>query len=202
MNARLFAPAFASAVVLSVAAAARAEVPAGYAIGDAAKDFALTCAVSGKEFKLADHKGKVVVVNFINRNCPVSLEYDERLAAFAAEYKDKGVVFVHIDSVAGDRNTVEAVKEHAVEKKLNAPVLKDTGNKVADQFGARVTPHVFVLDKEGKLAYKGSFDDGKGEGHKNVSKHYVKDAVDALLAGKAVEVKETKPFGCGIKRAS
>lgn len=188
--------AFAVAAVLAFAGVVRAEDKA--ALGQEVKDFALTCACSGKEVKLSDLKGKVVVVNFINYGCPVSRDYDNRFAKFTNDYKDKGVVVLHIDSVNG--NTVEVVKEQAEKANLGAPVLKDEGNVIADYFEARVTPHVYVIGKDGKLAYRGSFDDGKGKGFENVTKHYVKDAVDALLAGSEVPVKETKAFGCGIKR--
>lgn len=165
-------------------------------LGEPVADFALTCVCSGKEVKLSDFKGKVVLVNFINYKCPVSVAYDNRFAEFAKTYGDKGVVTLHIDPTAP--NKAADIKEQAEKANLGAPVLQDVGNKVADYFDARVTPHVYIIDKEGKLAYVGSFDDKQ----KGPTKHYAKDAVDALLAGKAVEVKETKAFGCGIKRVS
>jgi thiol-disulfide isomerase/thioredoxin len=168
-------------------------------IDQVVKDFTLTDVVSGKPVKLSDFKGKVVVINFISYKCPVSLAYDERLAKFAADRRKSNVVVLHIDS--NEPNLPEEAKKHAEEVGLGAPVLRDSGNRMADYFAARTTPHAFVIDAAGKLAYRGPFDNGRGKRWATVDKHYVADAVDALLAGKAPPVRDVSSFGCIIRRA-
>ena len=87
------------------------------------------------------------------------------------------------------------MKQRVEEKGINYPYVYDKSGDSARAFGARVTPHIFVLDGEGKLAYQGSFDD-KQDGP---TKAHVENAVKALMQGKQPEVKSTRPFGCGIK---
>jgi peroxiredoxin len=162
------------------------------------KDFTLTDAVGDKPVKLSDFRGKVVVINFISYKCPVSLAYDKRMARLAADYKGRNVAVLHLDS--NENNRIEDMRTHAREAELAAPVLRDEGNRIADYFGAKTTPHVFVIDQAGKLAYRGPFDNGRGKGWATVDKHYVRNAVDALLAGKPVETRDVSSFGCIIRR--
>ena len=93
---------------------------------------------------------------------------------------------------------VAEIKEHMAKVGAQYPVLKDSGSKVADMYAARVTPHMYVIDAEGVLRYKGAFDDSQKED--KVTKHYVADALKALLAGTSVATSETPAKGCTIKR--
>lgn len=167
-------------------------------IGAEVPDFKLSDCC-GKEHTLSSLKGKVVVLSFTSQTCPWSKGHDPDADALAKEYAGKDVVFIHIDSAKD--NTAESIHEYKEENKLEIPVLKDVNNAFADQVGAKQTPEVFVVDKEGKLAYHGAYDNRKEPTAKG-SENYVKAAVDALLDGKPVQTAQVKAWGCGIKRAS
>jgi peroxiredoxin len=152
----------------------------------------------GKEHALAQYKGKIVVIEFCSKECPWSRDVDPDLNALAKQYAEKGVVVLGIDSHHGV--TPEQIKAYAAQAKIEHPILKDVGNAYADTVGARSTPEMYVLDKDGKLAYHGAFDDRAGPDSKGQT-GYVRDAVDALIAGKPVAVKTMKAWGCSIKRA-
>lgn len=139
---------------------------------------------------------KAIVIIFMATRCPVSLAYDQRMVNLAKEFSPKGVQFIGINS-----NHIEPdaeVAEHAKSKGIPFPVLKDAGNRVADAYDAKVTPEVFVVDSNLVLRYHGSIDDSQNEAR--VSKQYLRDALNALLAGKEPPVTETRAFGCTIKR--
>ncbi len=150
-----------------------------------------------KEVTLYDIKDKkAIVIIYIATRCPVSLDYDERMANLAKEYADKGVLFLGINS-----NHIEPaseVTEHAQKKGFIFPVLKDEGNRVADMYDAKVTPEVFVVDSNFVLRYHGRIDDSQNPNR--VNQRDLKNALDAILAGKEPPVKETRAFGCTIKR--
>ncbi len=188
------------APLLSFCAAAPAQDAAGPKIGAAAPDFTLPPAAGGPAIALKDLLGrsKAVVVIFDATRCPYALGYKERVASMAKEYAGKGVVFVTVNS-----NKTEASEEVAADAKkhgLDFPVLKDEGNRVADLYGAKKTPEVFVLDPKGTLLYHGRIDETHDD-PKNVKSPDLKNALDAILAGKPVPAAETKAFGCSIKRA-
>lgn len=150
-----------------------------------------------REVTLYDIKDKkAIVIMYIATRCPVSLDYDERMANLAKEYMPKGVMFLGINS-----NNIEPapeVTEHAQKKGFIFPVLKDEGNKVADMYDAKVTPEVFVVDSNFVLRYHGRIDDSQNP--QRVSQRDLKNALDAILAGREPAVKETRAFGCTIKR--
>jgi peroxiredoxin len=150
-----------------------------------------------KEVTLYDLKDKkAIVIMFIATRCPISLDYDERMASLAKEYMPKGVMFLGINS-----NHIEPaseVTEHAQKKGFPFPVLKDEGNRVADLYDAKVTPEVFVLDSNFILRYHGRIDDSQNP--QRVNQRDLKNALDAILAGKQPPVQQTRAFGCTIKR--
>src|SRR5437867_5574622 len=153
-------------------------------IGAKAPEFKNLPGVDGKSYSLGDMKdSKVVVVCFTCNNCPVAVAYEDRFVEFSKKYAGKGVKFVAINA---NRRTedVAAMKTRAEEKGFNFPYVFDKSGKLATEYGARVTPHIFVLDQNRNVAYVGAFDDDQDK----PSKGYVKDAVDALLSGKKVEV--------------
>ena len=145
----------------------------------------------------AEATGRPTVLLFIAVQCPVSNAYNERMAKLAEDYKAKGIAVVGINSnVAED---AAAVKAHATEHKLSFPILKDPGNKIADRLGAAVTPEAYFLDANNKLVYHGRIDNSRNAAQ--VESNDLRNALDAALAGKAVEKTEAKAFGCSIKRA-
>lgn len=151
-----------------------------------------------KEHSLKDlsHEKKATVVMFISTECPVSNDYNERIIALYNDYKDQNVQFIGINS---NRNeSVEEIAEHNKTNKFSFVVLKDLGNKIADKFGARRTPEVYLLDEKRILRYRGAIDNS----HKNPETHYLRATLDLVIAGKEIpeDHKKTKAFGCTIKR--
>lgn len=153
--------------------------------------------VNGKEYSLSDFKNsKAIVIIFVSTTCPVSNDYNSRMEALYQEYKNKGVAFIGINS--NKEESVEEIKEHSKKNNLNFPILKDFGNKIADRFEATYTPEVFVLNSNFELLYHGRIDDSRKI--KNVKQEDLRNALNEILSGKEVSVKETKAFGCTIKR--
>ncbi len=166
-------------------------------IGETAPSFVLRN-YDGKEYSLQNllKENKFVVVMFISTQCPVSNGYNERMVNLESMYGKKGIKFVGIN--ANVRESVQDIAEHSKQHDFGFPVLKDEGNKIADAYGAQVTPEIFVMNPEGKLLYHGRIDDSR-----NPAKVQTQDlslALDALLAGKHPPRTETKAFGCSIKR--
>jgi peroxiredoxin len=183
-------------LALSVLALCAPAFAAELEIGAKAPDFKSLPGVDGKTYSLADMKdAKVVVVCFTCNECPVAIAYEDRFAEFTKKYKDKGVKFIAINARRKSEDLAK-MKIRAEEKGFNFPYVAEESGTLAGQYGARVTPHIFVLDQNRAVAYVGAFDD------KQVSptEHYVANAVDALLAGKKVEVTNTKAVGCSIPK--
>src|SRR5512140_1669540 len=180
-------------------APATGDAPAGVRIGSPAPDFTLPAAADQKPVALKEllGKSKAVTVMFIATKCPISNAYNERMAVMGKEYTAKGIAFVGINS-----NKAEPAPEtaqHAAKHGFTFPVVKDEGNRVADLYGAQKTPEIFVLDPKGTLVYHGRIDE-TADDPKGVKSPNLRDALDAILAGKPVPVTETKAFGCTIKR--
>jgi peroxiredoxin len=164
--------------------------------GSQVNDFTLKD-YTGKEHKLSGYKDKAaIVIIFVATRCPVSNAYNERMAQLATEYSAKNVVFLGINS--NKEEDAQEVRQHAKENGLNFPILKDPNNVIADAFGATVTPEVFLLNNELKVAYHGRIDDSQRPAH--VKKQDLRKGLDEFLAAKAVTDSETKAFGCSIKR--
>ena len=193
--------AFALLALLTLAAAPAALVaPAGaraaLAVGAVAPDFKLPDA-DGREHTLASLKGKSgTVIIFVATKCPVSNAYNARMQKLAEEYSARGVSVVGVNSNAPE--AAAEVKRHAAEKGLSFTILKDAGNQIADRFDAQVTPEAYLLDASGKLVYHGRIDNSRNGD--SVTSSELRDAVEAVLAGKPVTKSEVKAFGCSIKR--
>ena len=183
--------------IFATGARAEGEVPAPPAIGATIEDFTLPDA-DNKERSLKSLAGKNgTVLLFIAVQCPVSNAYNERMAKLAEDYKAKGIAVIGINSnVAED---AAAVKAHAEQNKLSFPILKDSGNKIANKLGASVTPEAYFIDAGNKLLYHGRIDNARNAAQLETSD--LRNALDAALAGKAIEKTEAKAFGCSIKRA-
>jgi len=170
-------------------------------IGKPAPTFKLP-GVDGKDCALADllKKNKAVVVVFMANHCPVAAAYQDRLIEIQKEYKDKDVAVVAIssnDAASVPDDSFENMKKRAEEKKYNFPYLYDESQEVAHAYKATCTPHVFVVDAKGTLAYRGAVDDSQDP--KQIKQPYLRAALDSVLAGKPVEKTATKEFGCTIK---
>lgn len=176
----------------------------GYDIGDAATDFKLKNIdnnfVSLSDFK--DAKGFILI--FTCNTCPYAVAYEDRIEALNKKYALKGFPVVAImpnntDIKPGD--SLEAMKQRSTEKGFTFPYLIDENQHIFPQYGAKKTPHVYVLSKEKDLnvvKYIGAIDDNYKDA-KLVKTKYVEDAVDALLIGEDISIKITKAIGCSIK---
>jgi len=173
-------------------------------IGDKAPDFSGIPAVSpsGEQtsLTLSDLKDDVVVLVFLANHCPAVQAADDRIIDFANDYKDKPVKLVAVCvDVSNDQDRLPGIKNRMTkEKKLNYTYGYDESQAIGRAYGATNTPHFFVLDKERKIRYIGAMDDNVMNEAK-VTKHYLRDAVDALLAGKTPALDETRAAGCGIR---
>ena len=188
----------AGAVALILAAGGCYAAQSKLQIGDAAPGWADIVGTDDQKHALADYKeAKLLVLVFTTNHCPVAQAYQERLVAMAKDYQPKGVqvVAVNVNKIEPDR--LEAMKKRAKEKGFNFPYLYDATQKIGRDYGAAVTPHVFVLDKDRKIAYIGAVNDNMNV--EKVKKHYLREAVNALLAGKTPPQAVTTPVGCHIE---
>ncbi len=172
----------------------------GAKIGAVAPDFKLTD-TSGKAVSLADYKGKVVVLEWFNPGCPVVVMHYKAgtSAGLVKEFASKGVVFLCINSGApgNQGHGTEANSNAKKDWKMEQSILLDESGTVGKAYGAKTTPHCYVIDKDGKLVYNGAIDNGNGG--KVGDKNHVREALTAVLAGKPVATAETKPYGCSVK---
>ncbi|AWA30195.1 thioredoxin family protein [Flavobacterium magnum] len=182
----------------------REAAGSGYKVGDTATDFTLRN-VDDKMVSLRDFKSaKGFIVIFTCNHCPFSQAYEDRIIALDKKYEAKGypVIAINPNNPAKQKDdSFELMKVRAREKGFTFPYLFDDGQKIYPQYGATKTPHVYVLQKEGKalvVKYIGAIDDNY-EDESAVKQKYVENAVDALLGKKDIPVKETKAIGCSIK---
>ena len=174
------------------------DLPAPPAIGTMIDDFKLPDA-DGAEHSLKALTGKNgAVIIFIATRCPVSNGYNERMEKLAQDYKAKGITVIGINSNVTE--PASEVKSHAAEKHLTFTILKDDGNKIADRLGANHTPEAYVIDAGGKLVYHGRIDNSQNTA--NITSNDLRDALDAILAGKPIQKTTSLAFGCSIKRVS
>lgn len=154
--------------------------------------------IDGKRHSLSDHKdAKIVVVMFIRNNCPVAQAYEERIRGFVDKYSKQGVDVVAINVSREEGEGLEQMQTRAKKHKYLFPYLHDDSQQTGQAYGATNTPHVFVLDDKRRIVYMGAIDDNNDP--KKVEEHFLIDAVEALLAGKPVEVEESLQRGCQIE---
>lgn len=167
-----------------------------------ATDAKLKNPADGKELtlgKVAGKKGTLVV--FTCNHCPYAKAWEERIVELGNVYARKGIGVVLVNANDSSKNAGESpenVAARAKERGMQFPYAVDETSGLARTFGAEKTPEAFLFDRDGKLAYHGTIDDNSDEPAK-VSKRYLKDALEAVLAGKAPAPAETKSLGCGIK---
>lgn len=177
--------------------------PSAVKVGDKAPAFKLKN-VDGKMVALSDYQeSKGLVVVFSCNHCPYVVKYEDRINDLSKKYAPLGFPLVAINPNAPkvEADSYEKMIERHREKSFSFPYLLDDTQSIAKKYGAEKTPHVYILERKGKdfiIRYVGGIDDSPGDPEK-VTKLYAAQAIDALLAGKDVPVKETKAIGCSIK---
>ncbi len=172
------------------------------AIGEAMIPFENLPGVDGRSYSSGDFSSSPLLALFFSCNhCPYVQAWEGRFVQFQKEYADRGVQLVAInsnDDTAYPEDSFEAMVARAKEKGFNFPYLRDADQSVARAYGAERTPEFFLFDRERRLIYHGAFDDNYEDPEK-VRHPWLKMAVEAALAGREPEVKETPPVGCTIK---
>jgi len=175
-------------------------------IGKPAPNFTLTDS-KGEVHSLKDYRGKYVVLEWINYDCPfVKKHYNSgNMQALQKKYTAKDVVWLAINSSAkgkqGNFSTEEIMKRSAEHGAAFSAYLMDADGMVGKWYGAKTTPHMFIINPEGKIEYAGAIDDIKSTRVADVDKatNYIAAALDALLSGEEVTTPLTKPYGCSVK---
>ena len=169
-------------------------------IGDKAIDFTLIGTDSVKH-SLNHYPGKYAVVIFSCNHCPYVRAWEDRMVRIQTDYVGKGVQLIAINSNDAEgypEDSFENMKLRAKEKHFNFPYLRDEEQKVARLYGAQRTPEVFLFDHESTLRYHGAIDDNYDDPNA-VKRHYLRNALDALVGGTKASIPETQPVGCTIK---
>jgi peroxiredoxin len=169
------------------------------AVGERAPDFTLPDTAGGEHSLMGD-TALVTVVVFTCNHCPYALAWQDRIVDAARDYADRGVRFLAINSNDADRyprDSFEAMQRRVREEDWPLPYLHDESQEVARDYGAKVTPDVFVIDGNGTLRYRGAPDADYGDPGLNAA--WLRGALDAVLDGAAPDPAETEPIGCSIK---
>lgn len=174
--------------------------------GEAAPEFTLTDS-KGTSHKLSDFRGKIVVLEWFNHDCPfVKKHYGSgNMQKLQKEYTAKGVAWLSIISSApgkqGHRTGPQADSDTKDSKASPTAVLLDPAGEVGQKYEAKTTPHMFVIDPEGRVIYAGAIDNIRSTNPADVTKaeNYVRQALDASLAKKPVPTPKTQPYGCSVK---
>jgi len=186
------------AICLSLIVGADAPAPDGAKVGDVAPKFSLSDQ-NGTMVNLSTYAGKIVILEWTNPDCPFVQEHYKKHTMFnlAAQYEVKGAVWLAIDSSHDDTNAYN--KKWVDEQGLFYPVLNDASGAVGHAYGATNSPHMFIINRQGKLVYKGAIDNDP-DGTKGAAKiNYVANALAEVVANKPVTISETKAYGCAVK---
>lgn len=176
--------------------------------GEPAPDFTLKgLNPKSQDVKLSDFKGKFVVLEWLNHGCPfVRKHYDSgNMQSLQKKYTGQNVIWLSIVSSAeGKQGYVDekgAIKEKTTNKSSATDVLLDPTGKIGKLYGAKTTPHMYIIDKDGKLAYQGAIDDKADTDQSSIAsaKNYVANALNELMAGKPITAHTTKSYGCAVK---
>jgi glutathione peroxidase-family protein len=175
-------------------------------LNEQAPDFKLLDS-NGKEHSINEYRGKTMVLEWINFECPfVKKHYDSRnMQSLQLKYTRKDVVWLLINSSAeGKQGNFSNEEINSRIKSLNANIsayLIDTDGRVGKTYGAKTTPHMYIINKEGKLVYAGGIDDKATTdvGDIKEANNYISLALDELLSGKSVSIQTSKPYGCSVK---
>lgn len=193
------------AVAIFAFAAFAAGALAAPEIGKPAPDFTATD-INGKTVKLSDYKGKMVILESYNLDCPFCHNHYQTgaMQELQRDMAAKGAVWLLVNSVnprnSSHRTPEQARKEQAEQKMTITAWIDDSVGALGKAYDMRTTPHMFVIDKDGTLAYDGAIDDrAESSGDPRSARNYVREAVAKLLAGEKVTVSQTKPYGCSVK---
>ncbi len=171
-----------------------------FEIGKKAPSFTNLTGVDGKLYSLSTFDDKqIVVLVFMANRCPTARVYTDRLKGIQSEYGPQGVQLVGVNSDSQYLFSLEALSkmvEVAEEREYNFPYLKDADQSLAKSYGALVTLHAFVLDKNRILRYRGRVDDSRDPS--KVTSRDLQNALDDLITSKEVRIPETRPFACAI----
>ena len=170
------------------------------AVGTKAPAFSLVNAVDGKTVAMKPDDGNVKVVVFTCNSCPYAKAFEPRIIELANKFAQQGVKLYAVnpnDDAKFADETLANMKARADEKGYRFPYLKDADSSIAKAYGARVTPHVFVVDGDGVVRYRGYVDDSADPAKRETTG--LANAVGALLNGREVANAETRAFGCTIK---
>lgn len=179
-------------------------------VGQPAPDFTLTD-INGQSHSLSSFKGKTVVLEWVNQECPFVVKHYDKSGNMPATQKfarDQGVVWLAINSGhPGAQGDFDKAKVEAWMKKTGAAptaYFRDQTGKVGKLYDARTTPHMFIINAEGVLVYAGGIDDIRSANADDIPKatNYVKAALADLAAGRAVQTSTTRPYGCSVKYAN
>lgn len=162
---------------------------------------------NGKIHRLSDYKGKVVVLEWKNHHCPFVVKHyaTNNMQSLQKELVADGVIWFSIlSSAPGKQGHVSAEQANQIIKNENSAAsaaLMDTAGVIGRRYGAKKTPHMYVIDVAGNLAYQGAIDDNRSARKQAVegARNYVREAVNALLNGKTVKVTSTEAYGCSVK---
>jgi len=174
-------------------------------VGDKAPAFKLKDAVSGKEVSLDSLKGKTVVLEWFNKDCPfVRKHYDkpeQNMQTLQGKYAGEKVAWVTIATGDSAEPVSDAKKTFKSEESKATAFLLDTKGTVGEAYGARTTPQMFIINPEGVVVYTGGIDNKKSAEKADIkdSKNYVAAALDEMAAGKTITDATTEPYGCSVK---
>jgi peroxiredoxin len=165
--------------------------------------------ITGKTVKLSDYKGKVVVLESYNLDCPFCANHFKTgaMQELQKELTEKGAVWLLVNSVNAKHpnyRTPEQAKSEWEKQKMNATAwLDDSAGTIGKAYGMKTTPQIIVIDKSGNVAYNGAIDDKATPDHDpRKARNYAREAVGKVMAGEKVELAETKPYGCSVKYAN
>lgn len=192
----------ATSLLLAGFALAAGPAMAAGAVGETAPAFQLKD-LNGKVHSLADYKGKVVVLEWVNPNCPFSDRHAREKTMSNLAKKHGSAVWLGINSTNASHKDFLKPAEHQSWNKKNGvtyTVLYDETGKVGKAYDAKTTPHMFIVDEKGKIAYNGAIDDDpSGRNPMSQRVNYVDGGLLAELNGKSVATTTTKPYGCSVK---
>ena len=158
--------------------------------------------ISGNYLSLNEARDKNgLLVIFSCNTCPWVLRWEDRYVSLAKQYTPKGIGVIAVNSNENNFDSVDNLDEmrkHAKENNYNFPYVQDFGSRLAREFGATRTPHIFLFNGDNSLVYRGAIDDNAKDARK-VDEPFLANAIDAMLVGKPIAVASTKALGCGIK---
>ena len=193
--------------ILSFVFSAADESKAAAKVGEKAPEIKAVDS-NGEEFNLSNYEGNIVVLEWTNKECPFVVKHykTDNMQNLQKKYAEKDVVWVTVVSSApGKQGHLESGEEaNKVAKEQGAEpthIIRDESGEIGKAYGAKTTPHMYVIDAQGMVAYMGAIDSISSADSADVEKaeNYVVAAIDSLIAGEKVETAVTTPYGCGVK---